>query len=194
MQDINSDERYSQFTQAVLEAAEREAAALITGAEKEKADLLRAGVHSVAEDEYKKLTAKAEHWRSQTAAEISQKEKKDLLIYRDSLTDRLMQTVLAKCNEFTCSAAYKTYLQNKLQALSSVYAEDQSVLYVSAKDEALLIELCKTIKNISVEVDTDIVVGGFCLACKNKIYDETLDTGLIEEKERFLTYCGLKVV
>lgn len=194
MQDINSDERYLQFTQAIIDAAERRAEALITGAEREKAEMLRAAVNNGSQTEYVRLSNLAENTRSQMKANAAQDMRRELLQYRESLVKRLSDKVRLQCKQFAAGGEYKGFMQSKLNKYADYLQKGTAVAYVSAQDEALVKELCKTYKGVNVIADSEITLGGIRLAVANKIYDETLDAALAREEQQFLSYCGLRVV
>lgn len=194
MQDIHSDERYSQFTQAIIDAAERRAEALITGAEREKAEMLRAAVNNGSQTEYNRLSTLALHNRGQLKAGASQSMRRELLQYRECLVQQLAQRVRARCEEFANGDDYTAYLQNKLNRYANALAQGSATIYVRSQDVNAVTQLCKQYNNANVLADIDIALGGIRLAIDNKIYDETLDASLEKEQEKFLSYCGLRVV
>lgn len=194
MQDINSDERYLQFTQAIIDAAERRAEALITGAEREKAEMLRAAVNNGSQTEYIRLSNLAENTRSQMKANAAQVMRRELLQYRESLVKRLTDKVREQCKIFAAGAEYKAFLQSRINKYADYLNGGMACAYVSAGDKKLVTELCKAYKGVEVTDDSEITLGGIRLAIENKIYDETLDAALAREKEKFLSYCGLRVV
>ncbi|MEG0339330.1 MAG: V-type ATP synthase subunit E family protein [Oscillospiraceae bacterium] len=192
MQNIDSAERFNEFEQAVIGAAENEAHALIEGAEKERDEMLYKARHSVAKSDFDKLSFAAERWRLGVKASISQDSRRRLLLYRESLIDDLLNELCDKLKAFTQSKDYEAFLSGKLSLYESKIAKN-SVIYCKNEDKSLLQKLCAQY-DIAFADDDDIILGGFRLACDNLLYDETLDTARDEERGRLLSYCNLEVV
>ena len=194
MQDMNSEARYSDFEQAIIEAAEREAAALITGAQREKLMMVRAAKNSVAQSEYIKLSEAAEHWRFGAKATEEQNGRRRLLLYRAQLCAQLMQKVKDRLVDFVNSSAYEQSLADKRAAHKALFSAQSVTVYCRAQDEKAVNALLIAYENAVCVPAADIAIGGVRLAAGRLLYDETMDAAIVAEDEHFLTYCGLKVV
>lgn len=193
MQDLNTGERYEDFEREIIDAAEREAAALITGAQREKAMILRAAKHSVAQSTYDKLSESAEHWRFGAKATETQNARRNLLLYREELTKKLADKVRVRLISFAKSAEYEKYLSKTLDANADLL--NLSGIVVSCREADLpIVEKLLAKYTATAELSSDITLGGLRISNGHKIYDETMDAALVYEQERFLSYCGLKVV
>ena len=115
-----------------------------------------------------------------------------LLLFREELTDRFFAEVQDKLAEYTATPAYLERLSKSLTEYSGKL-EGSYVILLRPADMKFKEQLAPLAGSAEFEADESIAVGGFKLRQDKRIYDETLDMQLAEERGRFLSYCGLNV-
>lgn len=112
---------------------------------------------------------------------------------RLDLTESLMNEVIDKLQVYSKTEDYKEMIINKVKVLSEKHAHD-GILSVSPKDKEILDDLIESFEgHVTGKVDPEIKHGGFTLQFhqENIIIDETFDTIIKDQKERFYSNSNL---
>ncbi len=143
-----------------------------------------------------KMKQEIEEMTSNASTEISEshiERTKKLIEKRDGYVKTIFDEVREKLVAFTDSKDYVSFMHEKIKKIANNFNED-SIMYIAKKDLSMKDELIKVFgKNIKVEVDEDITIGGFIVENKDLhlVVDETLDFALNSQKEWFNKNSGL---
>lgn len=130
---------------------------------------------------------------SVAVSRLADDNNRKLVKKRLELTESLIGEVIEKLKLFTKTEAYKEMIIDKVKVLSEKHAHN-GVLSVSPKDQEILDELVSSFEgHVTGKVDSEILYGGFTLHFheENIIIDETFDTILKDQKERFYSNSNL---
>ena len=143
----------------------------------------------VREQELKELQSEHAIRLSKAHEETSRK----LMAKRKELADLVFKEAKDKIKSFTKQGDYRDYLKKKAQELGkNNFAH--AVFLIGKEDASYQDDIKKAYgQDCEVQIDTDIVLGGFRLECVEMgiVVDETFDTAIEEQKEWFYTNSGL---
>ena len=143
----------------------------------------------VREQELKELQSEHAIRLSKAHEETSRK----LMAKRKELADLVFKEAKDKIKSFTKQGDYRDYLKKKAQELGkNNFAH--AVFLIGKEDASYQDDIKKAYgKDCEVQIDTDIVLGGFRLECVEMgiVVDETFNTAIEEQKEWFYTNSGL---
>lgn len=144
-------------------------------------------------DEIKKIAAK--YVKIISKAELD--SKREILIYREQISNKIIENVKISIDRFTKSKDYKDYLI-KLAKDEIVQAPKSSeiVVFLSKNDMQYSGELKSVLgEKISFEEKSGIKLGGLCVLYKNDnvLKDRTLDSALKEQKDLFNNSSSLRL-
>jgi vacuolar-type H+-ATPase subunit E/Vma4 len=127
----------------------------------------------------------------QNESQSKWKLKKDLFIKRAELVDGLFNQVRGDLIAFTQSAAYATYLRDKLAKLLPDYPLQDTLILIKSTDKAVFEAILPPLAQLVLT--ESIHVGGFILKSVDGIKerDETLDYALKVQREWFTTHSTL---
>ncbi len=184
------NQKLQKFVDAVNDEIEQKVNVLLNEAEEEKNAILENAKVKSKEATEKRLADSKKKCELKYVRDITQNEmqmKRDVLLYREKLTDELMEDVKLRLVEFMSNIDYVDYLV-KLMLTSNI--SDNSVIYLSSEDIKYSAKLNKAIKadNITFEVDSNIKIGGLSIYNKEKetIVNKTFDLLLEEQKQKFI--------
>ncbi len=128
-----------------------------------------------------------------SATEASQaklKTKKELLLKRRELVEKVFTEAKKRLNEFVNSDKYEEYLTGKLDLINDIKAD--SVFYVRYEDLQLLKNILKKRKLNNIVNEAVILIGGFRMINPddNIEYDYTFDTRIAEAAQWFRNNSG----
>lgn len=185
--------RETRFIEAVIASAHSKAAELVDAANRRREnDLVIARAqcdladHDAIEKEYARETQ-----RGFAAAELGYKQK--LLEYRSQLAEEVFTAVRDKLKDFAASSKYAAWLSGKVAAYAKQIKGKGAVLFLCGQDLALEDSLRAALPECEVQQSADIVLGGFKLVQGNRLFDETLDAALEEQKKNFAANSRLAV-
>ncbi len=130
---------------------------------------------------------------SVAVSRLADDNNRKLVKTRLELTESLINDVIEKLDNFTKTDAYKDLIIGKVKVLSEKYAHE-GILSVRPKDKEILNELVSSFAGrVTGKIDPEIVHGGFTMKFneENIIIDETFDTILKDQKERFYSNSNL---
>ena len=124
---------------------------------------------------------------------LADENNRKLVKKRLELTESLMNEVIEKLQVYSKTEDYKEMIINKVKVLSEKHAHD-GILSVSPKDKEILDDLIKSFEgHVTGKVDPEIKFVGFTLQFheKNIIIDETFDTIIKDQREKFYSNSNL---
>lgn len=130
--------------------------------------------------------------RQMAKAELS--AKRELLLYRNQISDKVFQNVKKQLSDFAQSDDYPTYLTDSIRdCLQNQSMQDVKIL-VRKEDLSLLQENDFT-QQFAVEQDSSIQLGGFILLDKSAgtMIDQSFDSKLDELFSYFIQTSGLMI-
>lgn len=121
--------------------------------------------------------------------------KREVLICRNELTEKVFAQTKEKLLQFANSAEYKDYLLNRLKTAVKDFPCNGASIAVRAEDFAFEKDLLETSGVASVVVDKSNQLGGFCIINQQSglLLDETLASDLIEQRQYFYQISGMTV-
>ncbi len=190
------EELESYFKQEIQQVSQKEIDAIEQDMEKIRKRIMAemeetAAQHAqiIIDQETKEMTTDY----SVAVSRLADENNRKLVKKRLELTESLIGEVVEKLESFTKTEAYKEMIINKVKVLSEKYAHD-GILSVSPKDKEILDELISSCGgHVTGKVDPEIVFGGFTIHFHEEsiIIDETFDTILKDQKERFYSNSNL---
>jgi V/A-type H+/Na+-transporting ATPase subunit E len=182
----------------VLGDVQKEAEALILGAEKEAKKTLRAA-KSQADQDYQtfvgqaKVKAEAEQRRIASLTEVEIRNR--LLNAKEELVDKAFETAVCKLIDFVETPKYHDYLLRLIEEAAEKVGSKNLILQANAKDKEWLTQehlqsLCKKLHiEIKLSEEPEICIGGCKVQSEDgKVtYDNTIDSRLQELKPTLRT-------
>ncbi len=189
-----SDEKLQKFEDAVMEQANAKAENILADLNAKKEQTL-----SQTEDEeltrhFTNMQNEISQIKQSCIKRVSlhaQQANKEMLLYREGISEKVFGAVRKRLVEFTKTADYEKFLSDEIKRLKD-YAADDLVVCVSEND----LKFKDTVfASMTVVADKRIEIGGFILKSDEKGFalDETLDARLESQKEYFNTVSDLKV-
>ena len=193
MQHIMTEEQLSRFREAVVASAQSRAKAMIDEARAAQ-DATLAEAREKAAAELAEATKMEEaHYKSGAAGKAEQLLREKLLRYREEVTDSFFAGIEKELAEYTGTEAYQRRLEKQLAAYAKKLAGSSFTVRLRGQDMPLARALAPLCGGAVFEEDPSIRLGGMRILCGQRVYDESFDTRLVDEKEEFLSYCGLNV-
>ena len=192
-QQLNSEEKYSSFDESVMEAAQRQADAILAQARQQAEETYESLIASRRSDPVAAYRAEAAAKLAREAAAQKQENRKKLLVYRRQLVNALFAEAQEAVEEYVRTPAYLADMAQRMAAYREK-AGEHPILYVRrSEQETLGGEAKKVFPGCTVKADATIRLGGFRLETGRVRYDVTLDFAAQAEREAFLSRCGLHV-
>ncbi|NLB19364.1 MAG: hypothetical protein GX829_00655 [Clostridium sp.] len=178
-----------EVSQNEIDKIEKEMDKIRTRIMAEMEETARQHAQIIIDQETKEMTTDYSVAISRLADESNRK----LVKKRLDLTESLMNEVIDKLQVYSKTEDYKEMIINKVKVLSEKHAHD-GILSVSPKDKEILDDLIESFEgHVTGKVDPEIKHGGFTLQFhqENIIIDETFDTIIKDQKERFYSNSNL---
>lgn len=193
MQHIMTEEQLSRFREAVVASAQNRAKAMIDEARAAQ-DAALAEARTKAAAELADATKMEEaHYKNGAAGKAEQLLREKLLRYREEVTDTFFAGIESELAAYTATEAYQDRLKKQLAVYAQKLAGSSFTVRLRGQDMPLSKALAPVCGEAVFEEDPSIRLGGMRILCGQRVYDESFDTRLGDEKEEFLSYCGLNV-
>ena len=193
---LSQDEQIAKFVEAINNNAQK----MCRTIEKETLKYYTAEAEKLEKQAKKLVRSRVEYSEN----EINQLFNKNIASYkadlrlslikkRESLVDEVFESVKEKIRAFTETEEYILFLQNSLSQMLQ-YADGDLTVFVKSGDAQKVKTACDRLNvNCVIEADNTILLGGIRARNKeaNKIFDDTLDERINEQKEYFLLESGL---
>lgn len=181
------------FKDAVLSAAEARKVQIISQAQRQSAQQLDAAQQQCEAADYTAIMARYDRDLQRRQSAEMQAARKALLARRAQLVEELFARVARQLAAFTKTKDYTAWLMARLKAHEAGLGRDGVMVWLRKADEEHKAVAEKALPGCKVCWDDSIVLGGARVGNAQVMYDETLDTALEEEKQRFYTTSGLRV-
>lgn len=180
------------FKDSVLSLAEAQSMEIIAEAGRKRARELDDAQRHAANAEYEVVKEQYRQERNKEFTSVAAGVRRELLAYREELVDGMFKKVEERLVAFRQSEGYTPWAVKALLRHKGLVETGASLtVYLRSGDEALKEALSKEIEGLSFETDGDIRLGGIKISDGHRLFDETLDGRLREEKERFYETSGL---
>jgi len=196
----NENEKLERFSKAVEEEVDSQIQKIIAEAEASKSELVEKANDESLNVAYEKIKEEIKMNTAKNLKAVSKAEldsKREILMHRDNLSNKVFENVKSKLINFTNSQEYKDYLIKLLkEELSGNSIESELIIYLSKKDMQYADDLKKLFGDkISCIEKNNIKLGGLCILYSNcnQLIDKTLDSDLLEQKELFNNSSSLKL-
>lgn len=130
--------------------------------------------------------------RQMAKAELS--AKRELLLYRNQISDKVFQNVKKQLSDFAQSDDYPTYLTDSIRdCLQNQSMQDVKILV--RKEDLHLLQENEFTQQFAIEQDSSIQLGGFILLDKSAgtMIDQSFDSKLDELFSYFIQTSGLMI-
>ena len=130
--------------------------------------------------------------RQMAKAELS--AKRELLLYRNQISEKVFQNVKKQLSDFAQSSDYKTYLMNSIRDCTDSNSFPDAKILVRQEDLTFLKENDFN-QHFTIEQDRSIRLGGFILLDKSAgmMIDQSFDSKLNELVSYFIQTSGLMI-
>ncbi|MDD2362568.1 MAG: V-type ATP synthase subunit E [Oscillospiraceae bacterium] len=194
----NSEEKVNKFVQAITAYAEEQRDIILREAETFKTERLKKAEQEVMEDANKLIQKETAEMRDEGVREMSRRDieaRKAVFTRRHQITDEVFRRAENELIEYTKKPEYTEYIIKMLENMISML-HGETVYMIAEKDGAMLESLSSLLpEKSSIETADDILIGGIrALNSENgKIIDNTLDSKLKSQHDRFILTSGLTV-
>lgn len=184
--EITEQEKLDRFNTAVNKRVDIQIDEIMKSAEKEKKAVLEEAENKALTDsenliqtEIKKIESK---YKSKYA-QVEQDNKRNVLIHRNELVEKIFSNVEKKILDFKNSDKYEQYLVN---CIKNADIDDTTEILINNNDMKYKDVLIKTLgRHCSFKEDNSIEMGGMLIVNGSDLTDKTLDTTLLEERKKF---------
>lgn len=188
MYETDNDEKLSRFSIAVNEKIDEQINSILTDAQNQKENILNSAEEQILQEMFDKMQSQIKQMKAKykmLKSQALQDNKKETLIYRQKLADRVFENVESKLKAFTDSPDYEAYL---LKLLNDEPVSDNTVIRLSERDFKFKDKLSEAVNsNCNFEIDKSIKFGGLSVFDKKSLVvnDKTIDNALEEQKKQF---------
>jgi vacuolar-type H+-ATPase subunit E/Vma4 len=193
--DTGNYDKLRNFTAAVNHQIEEKIAGFLDEAEKERENILKnaqTDSETAGKKHFEELLQKrgGQYVRAISKAELD--VKKELLLHREELAEKLFADVARRLSEYRASPQYADYLVKSLETAVSESAGDgggesgETTVFLSPPDMVYADRLKDAASGAAVEADESNRLGGLAVfnRARGTIIDKTFDTALEEHKHQ----------
>ena len=195
---ISQDEQIARFVDAINQNAEKKRKKI----EKEIKRLYTSGAERIqmAADEQMENrifteTAEAETEFNRNVARIKRESRQALSNKRNEIFNSVFSLVSKKIADFTQSSEYLGFLSCSVDRLLKYVTDGvcTEAIFLAKSEDIEKVSSILSQKGIACKVsdDKEIILGGIKLCAENKIFDDTFDSRLEYEKDRFFSFSKL---
>ncbi|MEG0770387.1 MAG: V-type ATP synthase subunit E [Clostridia bacterium] len=185
-----AEEQLDKFIETVMNDASQQKNKLIREIEMEKKKQIDKKEEEILQNIYldiQKQIADIQNKASRLISKSSFDSRRDLLLKREELTNKVFNTLKEKLCEYSNSDLYKEKSIDKIKELLKLYPKEETYLSFNKKDYSELLPKIKLNTTTKTTVDETIFIGGFIFEVPslNIQYNETLDLKLENQKSVF---------
>lgn len=193
----NETERLEKFKKAIFDEVDAKAREIISEAETERDEKLEKARREADGFVQSKISQIDKDCEAKSVRELSSdslQAKRNVLLSREGLIDKVFSNVRDKLEEFMKTPEYGKMLSERVKSCAEKYPDDKGVVYVALKDEGLA-DLLSLNGKYKVEPSETVEVGGAMVVLEEKgiALDCTFDTALSEQRESFARRAGLNL-
>jgi V/A-type H+/Na+-transporting ATPase subunit E len=201
----NSQDRLNKFSSAVLNDAEKMRAKMQAELDEYKRKELDKAQDEYLTQSYELIQSEIQNVRNKWSREIAKRSlenRRELLMRRDEITQKVFLEAKQKIELFLQSEDYKIALIEHAKKVFDKYIDKlinkSVVIYLRSDDMKYNDAFKEVFKSLEVTISPkeNITLGGFLFECResNIIIDETYDSRFEEEKNNFLIQSGLTII
>lgn len=207
---VRDEEKLRLFTDEVLGEAEAAADKINREVDAEETRLLEEGEHRILSEAYDRIQSELKNLRRENSQNLSREtmlRRRELLLYRETITRDVFLAAREKIVRFTETEEYGDYLVklavdvlSKQSASFTLYLSPRDMKYKyrilegldNLLDEKLEMGTSEAAPVYSVTPDSNIKLGGirFCSTARGITVNATLDDDLAAQKEYFTELLG----
>ena len=183
-------ENLQSFKDSVMRDAMEQSTAILTRAEDgfneeiaRREEVILTEIYSKMQAEIIKIKNEANRGRTRSSLEA----RREVLACREKITEKAMDELRLKIEEFTRGADYADYLKRQLEKAGT--PDENTALYCREKDRTLFKKLLPAY--VEIKTDESIVLGGFTMESCGRVYVQTLDEAFDAARRRFSQISGL---
>ena len=196
MEKKESFNQLEHFCAALLKEAEDKKNEFLAKLDQTRATEIEKAETEVLEETYHTIQTNIEKIRSDAARRVSKLEyesRMELLKEREALVSRIFSQIEQRIRLFTQSSEYGLYLKEVCRKTAEIFNAPCDLL-LRQEDMGYAEDLLKLFKPGSrAEVTPKIRHGGVLIRSEGRIFDQTLDQRLTDEKKEFAEKSGLVV-
>ncbi len=192
------NEKLQRFEQSVLMEAEKKIQEIQAETEKMKENELE----NTRQKEYDKMFSVMQEQVHQLQLKYRQEVtkveldgKRELLEFRNQLTEKIFQEAEEKLQKFTDTKEYQSFLLTSIQTAAESFTGQPMIISIQEKDLPLTEKICELVPTATAQADPANQLGGFKLIQpeKNVLQDETFANDLDKQRQEFYRTCGLTI-
>lgn len=174
------------FKDAVLSQAEASSMEVIAEAGRQRAKALEDAYAQCEAADPEMIAGRLAKEAERSYAAISGEAHRELLAWREGLVAELFGDVEARLAKFTSSDAYGPWLLEKLAAHADFTKDSEGItLQLREEDASFAPGLQKALPKATIEYAADIRLGGVRIMGRRVLFDESLDSALLDQKQAF---------
>ncbi len=198
---LKENEKLQRFADDVLRQANAERDEILGETQQQYEQLLKEGAEQIRKEADRLIETETKELRRKSNLQLSQQtmqERKELLLYRESLIQSLLDNVTERITAFTTSDEYRDYL---IRLCMLVLSERDAVftLYLSQRDMKYKDDLLNAVKErkpagkiSDILPERSIRLGGirFWSEGSGMLINETIDENLARKQKDFVRLIG----
>lgn len=193
----NETEKLEKFKKAIFDEVDAKAQEMISEAEAQREERLAKARHEADGFVQSRIAQINKDCETKAVRELSSESlraKRNVLLSREGLIDKVFSNVRDKLEEFMKTPEYGKMLAEKIKSCAEKYPDDKGVVYVAFKDEGLC-GLLSCGGRYKAQPSETVEVGGAMVVLEDKgiALDYTFDTALSEQRESFARKAGLNL-
>ena len=194
------EEKLKSFAAIVMEDAEKQRKERLAELEKKKKKRIERKENEILADAYEQIqqaVARKKRENGERALKIETEVKKELILFREEIIDRVFSKVHEKLVEFTSSADYQSWLVKRTIKASVEVGKGKKVIYLSSGDMKFkeAIEKCAPEAEVICDSDGEDFIGGVKVfnSDKNLFVNYSIKDMLDEKRSVFLQESGMSI-
>lgn len=196
---MNETTKESKFLDAINRYAEKQKVMIGREVEEYKAEKIEQATEAGLQDAYQLIQRDIARRKSAIVTEYAQKKydlRRSLFLQRQRMMDEVFAKATEKLLTYTSTDAYREGFLRSAKKAAELVGDVPCVVLVNARDLALANDAAAVFAQATVQEDNSVRIGGVKVLCEEKgvLIDDTLDSRLDEQRQRFPEYAGLKVV
>lgn len=191
------DEKLQRFENIIFSDVDAKVNATIEEADRNKENALSEHQEKIMDKYFDYMQDQVQLIQSDIKRQMAKAElsaKRELLLYRNQISDKVFQNVKKQLSDFAQSDDYPIYLTDSIRdCLQNQSMQDVKILV--RKEDLSLLQENEFTQQFAVEQDSSIQLGGFILLDKSAgtMIDQSFDSKLDELFSYFIQTSGLMI-
>ena len=196
---MNENTKESKFLDAINQYAESQKEQITQEIEDYKNAKIEQATEQGLQDAYELIRSDIAKRKFAIVKDTAKRERSlkiELFSERSRIADEVFSAAEDRLRAFTQSEDYDAFLERSCKAVAQLFNEESFVVSVAPFDEGKIDRLHALLPHAEIVTDNHIRLGGIKAYCRTKgiTADDTIDTRLEEQRDRFIMDSGLKVV